>query len=223
MMSCPVSAAWTCLVLSLYCTNHGPSCDAVLLGHITTAASLPGMENDFHLETPPQGQETTARRRRLPQPAPQHATSLTVEAFAACPSTLCHRGRRQHAAPHPAEETIDVGPRRTLQPPTRRSPPPRPMLPKNSRRHEPQHCRPSRATAFDRGTARSTRPRPPMVSATTGAQPTAPPRWPPKRQGHHQGGTGRGDMRPPTVPHRRHRCHPTSIGTSTTRRLAAPC
>jgi hypothetical protein len=171
MMSCSVSAAWTRLVLSLYCTNHGPSCDAVLLGHITTAASLPGMENDFHLETPPQGQETTARRRRLPQPAPQHATSLTVEAFAACPSTLCHRGRRRHAAPHPAEETIDVGPRRTLQPPTRRSPPPRPMLPKNSRRHELQHCRPSRATAFDRGTARSTRPRPPMVSATTGHNP----------------------------------------------------
>jgi hypothetical protein len=35
MMSCPVPAAWSHPVLSLWCTEHGPSRDAVLSGHIT--------------------------------------------------------------------------------------------------------------------------------------------------------------------------------------------
>jgi hypothetical protein len=35
MMSCPVSAAWSCSVLSLYCTEYGSSRDVVLSGHIT--------------------------------------------------------------------------------------------------------------------------------------------------------------------------------------------
>jgi hypothetical protein len=38
MMSCPVSVAWSCHVLSLCCTEHGSSRDAVLSGHITTVA-----------------------------------------------------------------------------------------------------------------------------------------------------------------------------------------
>jgi hypothetical protein len=38
MMSCPVSAAWSHHVLSLCCTEHGLSRDAVLLGHITVVA-----------------------------------------------------------------------------------------------------------------------------------------------------------------------------------------
>jgi hypothetical protein len=38
MMSHPVSAAWSRPVLSLYCTEHGPSRDAILSGHITTVA-----------------------------------------------------------------------------------------------------------------------------------------------------------------------------------------
>jgi hypothetical protein len=35
MMSCTVPAAWSHPVLSLYCTEHGPSCGAILSGHIT--------------------------------------------------------------------------------------------------------------------------------------------------------------------------------------------
>jgi hypothetical protein len=38
MMSCPVSTVWNRSVLSLYCTEHGPSHDVVLSGHITTVA-----------------------------------------------------------------------------------------------------------------------------------------------------------------------------------------
>jgi hypothetical protein len=38
MMSCTASAAWSRHVLSLYCTEHGPSRDVVLSGHITTVA-----------------------------------------------------------------------------------------------------------------------------------------------------------------------------------------
>jgi hypothetical protein len=38
MMSCPMSVAWSRLVLSLCCTEHGPSRDAVLSGHIITVA-----------------------------------------------------------------------------------------------------------------------------------------------------------------------------------------
>jgi hypothetical protein len=38
MISCTASAAWSHLVLSLYCTEHGPSHGAILLGHITTVA-----------------------------------------------------------------------------------------------------------------------------------------------------------------------------------------
>jgi hypothetical protein len=38
MMSCPVSAAWSHPVLSLCCTEHGSSRDAILLGHITAVA-----------------------------------------------------------------------------------------------------------------------------------------------------------------------------------------
>jgi hypothetical protein len=38
MMSCPVSAAWSRIILSLRCTEHGPSRDAVLSGHITVVA-----------------------------------------------------------------------------------------------------------------------------------------------------------------------------------------
>jgi hypothetical protein len=38
MMSCPMSTAWSCPVLSLCCTEHGMSCDAVLSGHITAVA-----------------------------------------------------------------------------------------------------------------------------------------------------------------------------------------
>jgi hypothetical protein len=36
MMSYTVSAAWSHPVLSLCCTEHGPSRGAVLSGHITT-------------------------------------------------------------------------------------------------------------------------------------------------------------------------------------------
>jgi hypothetical protein len=38
MMSCLVLTAWNRPVLSLCCTEHDPSCDAVLLGHITAVA-----------------------------------------------------------------------------------------------------------------------------------------------------------------------------------------
>jgi hypothetical protein len=38
MMSCPVSTAWSRPVLSLYCTEHGPSRSAVLSGRITVVA-----------------------------------------------------------------------------------------------------------------------------------------------------------------------------------------
>jgi hypothetical protein len=38
MMSCPVSVALSRPVLSLCCTEHGPSRDAVLSGHITAIA-----------------------------------------------------------------------------------------------------------------------------------------------------------------------------------------
>jgi hypothetical protein len=38
MMSFLVSPAWSHPVLSLYYTEHGMSCDAVLLGYITTIA-----------------------------------------------------------------------------------------------------------------------------------------------------------------------------------------
>jgi hypothetical protein len=38
MMSCPVSTAWSHFVLSLYCTEPGPSHDAILSGRITTVA-----------------------------------------------------------------------------------------------------------------------------------------------------------------------------------------
>jgi hypothetical protein len=38
MMSCPVSVAWSRPVLSLCYTEHGPSRDAILLGHITAVA-----------------------------------------------------------------------------------------------------------------------------------------------------------------------------------------
>jgi hypothetical protein len=38
MMSCTASAAWSHPVLSLCCTEHGPSCDTVLSGHITIIA-----------------------------------------------------------------------------------------------------------------------------------------------------------------------------------------
>jgi hypothetical protein len=38
MMSCPASAAWSHLVLLLYCTEPGPSCGAFLSGRITTVA-----------------------------------------------------------------------------------------------------------------------------------------------------------------------------------------
>jgi hypothetical protein len=37
-MSCTASAAWSRLVLSLCCTEPGPSCGAILLGRITTVA-----------------------------------------------------------------------------------------------------------------------------------------------------------------------------------------
>jgi hypothetical protein len=35
MMSCPVSTAWSRPILSLCCTEPGPSCGAVLSSHIT--------------------------------------------------------------------------------------------------------------------------------------------------------------------------------------------
>jgi hypothetical protein len=38
MMSCMTSAAWSCLVLSLCCTEPGTSCGAILSGRITTVA-----------------------------------------------------------------------------------------------------------------------------------------------------------------------------------------
>jgi hypothetical protein len=38
MISCTTSAAWSRPVLSLYCTEHGPSRGAVLLGHISIVA-----------------------------------------------------------------------------------------------------------------------------------------------------------------------------------------
>jgi hypothetical protein len=38
MMSCTTSAAWSQAVLSLYCTEHGQRCGAILMGRITTVA-----------------------------------------------------------------------------------------------------------------------------------------------------------------------------------------
>jgi hypothetical protein len=38
MMSCPVSESWSHHVLSLCCTEHGSSRDAVMSGHITIEA-----------------------------------------------------------------------------------------------------------------------------------------------------------------------------------------
>jgi hypothetical protein len=38
MMSCPVSAAWSCPILSLCCTEPDPSRGAVLSSRITTVA-----------------------------------------------------------------------------------------------------------------------------------------------------------------------------------------
>jgi hypothetical protein len=38
MMSCTVSAAWSCPVSSPWYIEHGQCCGAVLLGHITTVA-----------------------------------------------------------------------------------------------------------------------------------------------------------------------------------------
>jgi hypothetical protein len=38
MMSCTTSAAWSRHVSSLYCTEHGQCCGAVLVGRITTVA-----------------------------------------------------------------------------------------------------------------------------------------------------------------------------------------
>jgi hypothetical protein len=38
MMSCTTSVAWSCPVLSLCCTEHGPYRGAVLSGHITSVA-----------------------------------------------------------------------------------------------------------------------------------------------------------------------------------------
>jgi hypothetical protein len=42
MMSCMASPAWSRPVLSLCCTEHGPSRGAVLSGHITTVAMSSG-------------------------------------------------------------------------------------------------------------------------------------------------------------------------------------
>jgi hypothetical protein len=36
MVSCMVSAAWSCPILSLYCTEHDPSRGVILSDHITT-------------------------------------------------------------------------------------------------------------------------------------------------------------------------------------------
>jgi predicted NBD/HSP70 family sugar kinase len=38
MMSCTSSVAWSCPVLSLYCTEHGLYRGAILSGHITFVA-----------------------------------------------------------------------------------------------------------------------------------------------------------------------------------------
>jgi hypothetical protein len=38
MMCCTTSIVWSRSVLSLCCTEHGPSCDAILSGHITIVA-----------------------------------------------------------------------------------------------------------------------------------------------------------------------------------------
>jgi hypothetical protein len=38
MISCTMSAAWSRPVLSLYCTKHGMSRDAIISGHITIVA-----------------------------------------------------------------------------------------------------------------------------------------------------------------------------------------
>jgi hypothetical protein len=38
MMSCMVSVTWSHHILSLCCTEHGPSRDAILSGHITAVA-----------------------------------------------------------------------------------------------------------------------------------------------------------------------------------------
>jgi hypothetical protein len=38
MMSCTALASWSRPVLSLCCTEHGPSCGAVLASHITIVA-----------------------------------------------------------------------------------------------------------------------------------------------------------------------------------------
>jgi hypothetical protein len=54
MMSCLVLTAWNRTVLSLCCTEHDPSCDAVLLGHITTVAM-------FRLRAGMQGTRSSGR------------------------------------------------------------------------------------------------------------------------------------------------------------------
>jgi hypothetical protein len=38
MIFCTASATWSHPVLSLCCTEHGPSCGAILSSHITTVA-----------------------------------------------------------------------------------------------------------------------------------------------------------------------------------------
>jgi hypothetical protein len=38
MISCTVSAVWSHPILSLCCSEHGPSRDAILLSHTTTIA-----------------------------------------------------------------------------------------------------------------------------------------------------------------------------------------
>jgi hypothetical protein len=38
MMSCTTLASWSHPALSLYCTEHDPSCGAILSGPITTVA-----------------------------------------------------------------------------------------------------------------------------------------------------------------------------------------
>jgi hypothetical protein len=60
-MSYPTSAAWSHLVLSLYCTEPGPSCDAVMLGRITTVAMSRSDQLDLRCTVEPNWNGLSAR------------------------------------------------------------------------------------------------------------------------------------------------------------------
>jgi hypothetical protein len=61
MMSYPTSAVWSHLVLSLYCTEPGPSRDAVVLGRITTVAMSRSDQLDLRCTVEPNWNGLSAR------------------------------------------------------------------------------------------------------------------------------------------------------------------